>query len=99
LQNDGGTPNEFAANWGFTTIFNFTNSPGFGYTEYTFTVVANSNVEFLRFDFRQDPAWFHLDDVSVTALSAPDSGSTVVLLGAAMIVVGLLHRRTAAKRA
>jgi hypothetical protein len=32
-------------------------------------------------------------------VSTPDSGSTVVLLGAAMIVVGLLHRRIAAKRA
>jgi hypothetical protein len=31
--------------------------------------------------------------------SAPDSGSTVMLLGVAMIVVGLLHRRIAAKRA
>jgi hypothetical protein len=30
--------------------------------------------------------------------TVPDSGSTVVLLGAAMIVVGLLHRRMAAKR-
>lgn len=41
------------------------------------------------------------DDITLGSVipGTPDSGSTVVLLGGAMIVVALLHRRIAAKRA
>jgi hypothetical protein len=95
-----GTPNDFAVKWGGATIAGsvLTNSGPFGYTEYTFNVFTSTNITALEFDFRDDPSYFLLDDISVNA-GVPDSGSTVVLLGAAMIVVGLVHRRLAAKRA
>jgi hypothetical protein len=100
LANDGGTTSDFSVMWDGTTIAGsvLSDPPGFGYTEYTFNVTASTALTALEFDFRQDPAWFYLDDISVNA-TVPDSGSTVVLLGAAMIVVGLVHRRLAAKRA
>ena len=96
LYNFGGTPSDFSVIWGGTTIFSLTNPGSFPYTEYTFNVTTSTNITALEFDFRNDPAWYHLDSISV---NAPDSGSTVVLLGAAMIVVGLVHRRIVAKRA
>ena len=98
LRNFGGTTTDFSVKWGGTTIYSVTNPPAFPYTEYTFNVTTSTNITALEFDFRQDPSYFLLDDISVNR-AAPDSGSTVVLLGVAMMVVGLVHRRIAAKRA
>jgi hypothetical protein len=99
----GARRNDFSVEWGGVTIPGsvLINSGPFGYTEYTFTVTATTAITALEFDFRTDQfgGLFLLDDISVNAAAAPDSGSTVVLLGVAMIVVGLLHRRIAAKRA
>lgn len=95
----GGTPSDFTVKWGGVTIFSLTDPPVFGYTEYTLNAVGLAGTTALEFDGRQDPTAFFLDDISVNAVGTPDSGSTVVLLGAAMIVVGLLHRRITAKRA
>lgn len=100
LQNDGGTPNYFSIIWGGVPFFIYTDVQAFGYTSLQYPLPTTfTNITTLEIDFRQDPAYWHLDDISVTALSTPDSGSTVVLLGVAMSVVGLLHRRIAAKRA
>jgi hypothetical protein len=46
-----------------------------------------------------DNQFFFNEGVDNVSLSVPDSGTTVVLLGAALMVVGLVHRRLAAKRA
>src|SRR4029077_21228295 len=93
LANDGGTPRDFSVKWGGVTILGsiLLNPPGFDYTEYTFTVVGLAGTTALEFDFRQDPAFFHLDDVSVAA--APDSGSTAMVLGGVMLLVGILRWR------
>jgi len=99
LYNFGGTPSDFSVEWGGVTIpGSVLIDPGaFGWTEYTFNVVGLAGTTALQFDFRQDPSYFLLDDISVNA--TPDSGSTVALLGVAMVVVGLIRRRIAAKRA
>ena len=73
------------------------------YTSYVFSLSSLAAGTYqLRFAEVDNQFFFHegVDNVSITATTgAPDSGSTVVLLGVAMIVVGLLHRRIAAKRA
>jgi hypothetical protein len=68
------------------------------YTSYSFNLTLAAGTYQLRFAEVDNLGFFNegVDNVSITT---PDSGSTVVLLGAAMIVVGLLHRRLAAKRA
>jgi fibronectin-binding autotransporter adhesin len=50
-----------------TTLLDLENTPGQGYTLYTFSIQAQLAQTFLTFEFRQDPAYWRLDDVSVTS--------------------------------
>jgi len=96
LSNEGGTPSDFSVKWGGVTIPGsiLLDPPGFGYTEYTFTVFTSTATTALEFDFRQDPAYFHLDDISVTfSRGVPDAGSTLPLLGFALAGLGILRRK------
>ena len=68
------------------------------YTSYSFNLSSLAAGTYqLRFAEVDNQFFFQqgVDNVSITAEGGrvPDSGSTVVLLGVAMIVVGLLHRR------
>jgi hypothetical protein len=67
LEHDGGTPSDFAAYINGVPIPGsvFTNDPGFAYTEFTFTFTATGPTTTLAFGFREDPTYWHLDDVSV----------------------------------
>jgi VCBS repeat-containing protein len=68
LSNDGGVQNDFSVTWNGTTLFpQFVNQQSQPYTEYTFDVVGGGPSSALQFNFRQDPAFWHLDDVSVTS--------------------------------
>jgi fibronectin-binding autotransporter adhesin len=49
-----------------TTLLDLENSPEQAYTLYTYSFQASLAQTFLTFEFRQDPAWWSLDDVSVT---------------------------------
>jgi fibronectin-binding autotransporter adhesin len=49
-----------------TTLLDLQNSPEQAYTLYTYSFQASLAQTFLTFEFRQDPAWWSLDDVSVT---------------------------------
>jgi len=98
LGSDGGTPNDFSATWGGTSIFSQTNLPGTdgGYNLYTFSEVATSNSTNLTFGFRDDPGYLALDDVSVTSgSSAPEPGA-LALLSAGLLGMALLRRRRSA---
>jgi hypothetical protein len=65
LENDGGTPNSFQAYFGSDPILlSLSNSGAFSYFNFSFTATGGSPT-LLSFDFRQDPAYWHLDDVSV----------------------------------
>jgi len=68
LFSDGATPNEFQTSWNGGVIYDQTNLPAFGYTLFSFTVTATSSATELKFGFRNDPAYLHLDDVSVTLI-------------------------------
>jgi hypothetical protein len=68
LANGGGPANQFEAyvNGAVVTGSQVVNSAAFGYREYRFTFVAAGTTTELKFGARQDPAYFYLDDVSVT---------------------------------
>ena len=67
LYSDGGTPNDFSQTWGGTTFFSQTNIPAHPYQSYSFTEVATSTSTVLAFNFRDDPGFLGLDDISVVA--------------------------------
>jgi len=80
-------PNSFSVSWGGVTIFTLTNQSAFGYTHYTFTETASTASTALQFQtFTGLPTWL-LDDVSVNpaGVGVPDGGSTVSLLGCALL--------------
>ena len=49
-----------------TTLLDLEDSPQQAYTLYTYSFQAQLAQTFLTFEFRQDPAYWNLDDVSVT---------------------------------
>lgn len=95
LQCDVGTPNSFAASFaGVPVITTITNSGGFPYTQFSLNnILAPTNSSLLLFTFSNPPAFWHLDDVSVTAVPEP---STAALLG--VMAAGALGLREWRKR-
>ena len=69
LFNEGAAPNNFDATWNGSTVTTLANVAAFGWTHYSYTVTASSSSTTITFGFRQDPAYFDLDDVSVTPIS------------------------------
>jgi len=64
--------NSIEVHWNDYTLLHFVNSTGFGYTYFTFNVVANgANSDTLVFQVRQVPAFYHLDNVSVQLCTDP----------------------------
>jgi PEP-CTERM motif len=93
LRHDGGTANNFQVEWDGGLVSSFTNTGGFGYTQFSFDLVALDASTTLKFGFRQDPAFWSLDDVSVVA-SVPEPG-TLALFGAALFGLAATRRRGA----
>jgi hypothetical protein len=72
LSNDGGTPNQFEAYINGTVVpgSQIVDGGAIPYTQYMFTFVATGTTTELKFGVRNDPAFLHLDDVSVMPGSA-----------------------------
>jgi len=93
-----GTTEQAVVFWGgFTTIFNHLFTSSSGYTEYTFNVTASTATTVLAFKsvnggFGMGNNLF-LDDDSVTPAGVPDAGSTVSLLGCALLGLTALRRK------
>ncbi len=69
LENFGTTKtNEFSVAWDGTTIYDQTNLPAFGWSNYVFVVTANSTNSTLEFGLQNDPSFFGLDDINVAPL-------------------------------
>jgi hypothetical protein len=91
----GGTPNYFSASLG-TASFSVTNfGVAFGWQEFDVTDTATSTQTELSFTFRNDPAYWFLDDVSVSSSgggTTPEPG-TFVLFGSGLVGIAALVRR------
>lgn len=82
---DGATPNEFSTSWNHQTIFGQSNISAIGWTNLQFVVKATASSTVLRFDFRDDPSYLGLDNVSVVpvpkVVSLSLKGSDLVING------------------
>jgi hypothetical protein len=76
------TPNDFAASWNDSTLYDQTNLDAFGWTNLQFVVTATSANATLEFDFNDVPGAFGLDDVSVETVPAPVFQSVTLADGA-----------------
>jgi hypothetical protein len=85
VDNFGNTNNEFSVAWNGSTLYDQTNLPAFGWSNYVFTVTATNTSTVLQLGFRNDPNWFGLDDISVTPLCA---GLTFDTLAAGAVPAG-----------
>jgi hypothetical protein len=68
---DGETPNEFRVSWNGTTLLDQTNLPATGWTNILLQAAATGTNTMLQFGFRNDNAYFGLDDVSLVPLVPP----------------------------
>ena len=67
LENAGGTPNHFEVSWNGSVLNSIDNGGLMPYTQFTYAGLAATTTSTpLQFGFRNDPAFWHLDDVSVT---------------------------------
>lgn len=66
LKKDAGTPADFGVTFDGNTVFGEVGAAAYDYTLFTFAgVLASSASTVLSFNFRHDPAFYYLDDVSV----------------------------------
>jgi hypothetical protein len=65
------TPNQFEVKWNNKAIYNQSNLGAFGWSNLVFLEQATASSTPLEIDYRNDPAAFGLDDVSVQTLPSP----------------------------
>jgi hypothetical protein len=96
LYNDGGTPNDFTVFWNGVDVGpNLVDTGAFGFTQYSATLNSTGS-DTLEFVYRQDPAYFGLDDIIFTqATSTPEPGTMGMLLGGLGLVLAGIRRRRA----
>jgi hypothetical protein len=91
-----GNPNELLVSWDGRTLFDQTNLPALGWTNLQFFATASGTSAALSFGFRNDPAYFGFDDVSVLPVIRPtlqwvsSLGGTVQFAGNTM--TGLVYQ-------
>jgi hypothetical protein len=83
------SPNSFAFSWGGVTQLTLANASPFAYKHYSFTLTALAGTTDIRFAFRQDPAFYDLDNVAVTA-AVPEPETWALF---AVGLAGLVARR------
>ena len=95
LLSAGGTPNEFYATLGGAVFGpSYINANAFDYTIFSGSVVAPTSNATLTFAFRQDPHFWVLDAVSITAVPEPASWALMVC-GLGFAGVALRRRKPA----
>lgn len=96
LSNLGGTPNKFQASWNGSVIAGslMSNAAAFSYTQFTFPgLVAAGSSTALGFGFRQDPAFWLFDDVSVTRAAPASVPEPFSSLWLGLTLAGMLWLR------
>ena len=104
LQNRDGGFNFFTAQWNGVNVPGsaLTDASPFGYTEFTFHVLATSATSKLTFrGYHQSGNRYLLDDVSLTSAAATPEPSTLILLGTGLVACfgwSVVRRRMTSSR-
>jgi len=100
LHNDGGTPNDFTVIWNGVDVGpDLVDVGGFSYTQFSGVLSGNpgAGANSLTFEFRQDPAYWGLDDVVVLANNTVPEPGSLILMGSGILgLAGLIRRKLAA---
>ncbi|MGC2112519.1 MAG: PEP-CTERM sorting domain-containing protein [Candidatus Korobacteraceae bacterium] len=89
----GGTPNYFNVTFG-TASFSFTNfGAAFSWQEFSLTDTPTSSQTEISFTFQNDPAYWLLDDASVSSQGVAPEPGTFVLFGTGLVGIAALVRR------
>ena len=93
LKNEGGPGNAFSVSWSGRQIdaSSLTDAPAFAYRHYRFSQTATASTTALTFSFRQDPAFWNLDQVSVV----PEPTSQALMAGGLLALLAARHSRRA----
>ena len=97
LLNQGGTPSFYQILFGTNVLFTATNPASFGFTNFSTTATATGASTTLAFSFRNDPAFFYLDNISVTAIRAavPEPATWAMMLIGFGAIGAAMRRRVA----
>ena len=95
LRNLGGPTNSFAALIGGNTVLSYTNAGAFGAALNSFNYVATGTSTAVQFNFRQDPSYFGLDSVSLTA-GVPEPMTWALMILGFGLIGGAMRRRVGA---
>lgn len=91
LASVGDDPSDFSAYWDGTSLVSLSDpNSGVAYSLYSFSVVGTGS-DTIQFDFRDDPAYLALDDVSVSpgGSPVPEPGTMSLLaLGLGAVLLG-----------
>jgi hypothetical protein len=90
---DGTNYSDFSAYWDINEVLLLYN-PAItdGWTNYTFTETG-TGIDSIHFDFRDDPYYDALDNVSVAGVSPIPEPSSFLLLGSGLVALGGFRRR------
>jgi hypothetical protein len=85
---DGNTPNDFTAFWDGTPLLSVTDDSNHGWVDYQFPVTGTGS-DIIEFDFRNDPGYDALDEVSLS----PEPSSVLLFGSGLLLLAGLFRRR------